>query len=53
MKKIIKVIGIVDSIALIITGIMYFMFDYHLTPILPILLGILMVCIVFNRKNKY
>ncbi len=51
MKKVIKVIGIIDSIALVIAGLMYFLFDFSLTPMLPVLLIILIFCCSCSTEN--
>lgn len=51
MNKVIKVIGIMDSIALVIAGLMYFLFDFSLTLMLPVLLIILILCIIIQNKS--
>lgn len=51
MKKIIKAIGIMDAIALVAAGLMYFLFDFKLTPLLPVLLAVLIFCMAMENKS--
>lgn len=51
MQKILRVIGIVDAIAIIIFAILYFTNSYRNINILPILLAILIICIIFRSKK--
>ncbi len=52
VKKIIKIIGIMDSIALVAAGLIYFLYDFSLTLLLPILLNILIFCIIIIQNKS-
>lgn len=51
VKKIVKIMGIVDAIALIIIGMIFFLFDYNFISVLPVLLTVLIVCILIDSKH--
>lgn len=51
MKKIIKILGILDAIALVVMGALYFIFDISLALIRPVLLIVLIACILFNKDE--
>lgn len=50
MKKLIRILGIIDAILLIISGLMYFLLDINLINVFPIMLIILLFCIYFETK---
>ena len=50
--KIIRIIGIVDAVLLIVTGILYF-FNIHFSHyVLPLLLLILIICAGLLKDNQ-
>ena len=51
LKKILKIVGVLDAITIIVMGGLYFAFDLNLTPILPVLLGVLIVCRVLIKDK--
>lgn len=52
MKKLLRIIGIIDSLAIIVFAVLFFTGIHNFIKLLPIMLGVLCIVTFLSKKMK-